>query len=81
MTDDISKLSFEEALSELESIIRKMESGDIKLTESVSFYEKGVALKTHCEKILKEAQLKIEKIQLTPISDDEVKIETSPFEI
>lgn len=81
MPDDIKNLSFEEALSELENIIRKMEMGDVKLSESVLFYERGMALKNHCEKILKDAQLKIEKIQLTPIGDNEVKVETSPFEV
>jgi exodeoxyribonuclease VII small subunit len=78
MTDKkpIETLSFEDAMTELEQIVRGLESGQAKLDESISSYERGNALKTHCEKLLKEAQLKIEKItiqqdgtaQTTPIS-------------
>ena len=81
MFEDIQNLSFEEALSELESIIHKMEAGDIKLTDSVSFYERGIKLKNHCEEILKSAQLKIEKIQLKPLENGDVEMETVPFEV
>lgn len=81
MVEDIKKLSFEEAFAELEIIIGKMESGDIKLESSVSFYERGIALKNHCEGLLKSAQLKIEKIQIKPLKDGEVEITTVPFEI
>ncbi|MBR1545093.1 MAG: exodeoxyribonuclease VII small subunit [Alphaproteobacteria bacterium] len=81
MFDDIKNLSFEESLSELETIIKKMESGDVKLSDSVVFYERGVALKNHCEDILKDAKLKIEKIQLKPTSDGGTEFETSPFDI
>lgn len=81
MFEDIQNLSFEEALSELESIIHKMEAGDIKLVDSVSFYERGIKLKNHCEEILKSAQLKIEKIQLKPLENGDVEMETVPFEV
>ncbi len=81
MFEDIQNLSFEEALSELESIIHKMEAGDIKLADSVSFYERGIKLKNHCEEILKSAQLKIEKIQLKPLENGDVEMETVPFEV
>lgn len=64
MSEDISTLSFEQALQELEKIVRHLESGDIPLEESISSYERGVSLKKHCEKKLKNAQLKIEKITL-----------------
>ena len=81
MFEDIKNLSFEESLSELETIIQKMESGEVKLSESVAFYERGIALKNHCEEILKEAKLKIEKIQLKPTSDGGQEFETKPFEV
>ena len=65
-TNTIEKLSFEGAMGELEKIVRDLESGQAKLGESITSYERGTALKNHCEKLLKEAQLKIEKISLQP---------------
>lgn len=59
---DISKLSFEEALVELEKIVKSLESGEVELEKSIAAYERGIALKAHCEDKLKSAQLKIEKI-------------------
>lgn len=61
---NISDLSFEAAMAELESIIAKLESGDAALEESISLYERGAALKAHCEAKLKAAREKIEKIVL-----------------
>lgn len=58
----VENLTFETALSELETIVRGLEKGDTPLEESIAAYERGVALKTHCEKKLREAQAKIEKI-------------------
>ncbi|MDP7142402.1 MAG: exodeoxyribonuclease VII small subunit [Alphaproteobacteria bacterium] len=66
-TKNISDLSFEDAMAELESIVRNMESGDTKLEDSISAYERGIELKKHCEKKLRDAQSKIEKIT---INDD-----------
>ena len=60
----IENLSFEDALSELETIVRNLESGQTKLDESITAYERGVSLKNHCEKRLNDARLKIEKITL-----------------
>jgi exodeoxyribonuclease VII small subunit len=57
-------LSFEDALQELEAIVKKMESGETKLEESISAYERGIALKNHCEKKLRDAQSKIEKLSI-----------------
>ena len=62
MTKSIEKMSFEEALAELEEIVNKIDTGQESLAEAVSSFERGVALKNHCEKMLKEAKLKIEKI-------------------
>lgn len=63
---DLSKLSFEEALVQLESIVRELEGGKIKLDDAVEAYEKATALKKFCEEKLKAAQLKIEKINVLP---------------
>ena len=54
-TDDIKTLSFEAALKELEGIVGKLESGQAPLAESIAIYERGEALKMHCERLLKEA--------------------------
>ena len=63
---DLSKLSLEEALVQLESIVRELEGGKIKLDDAVEAYEKATALKKFCEEKLKAAQLKIEKINVSP---------------
>ncbi|MCA0200627.1 MAG: exodeoxyribonuclease VII small subunit, partial [Proteobacteria bacterium] len=53
---------FEEAMKELERIVRELESGQVKLDDAVKAYERGTALKTHCESKLAEARTKVEKI-------------------
>ncbi|KEG19919.1 exodeoxyribonuclease VII small subunit [Bartonella bacilliformis] len=63
--DDISALSFEEALKQLEVIVENLECGDVPLEQSIDIYERGEALKNHCDKLLKVAETKIEKIQLS----------------
>ncbi|MBR1825968.1 MAG: exodeoxyribonuclease VII small subunit [Alphaproteobacteria bacterium] len=63
---DFSKISFEDALAQLESIVRELEAGKIKLDDAVEAYETATALKKFCEDKLKSAQLKIEKINLAP---------------
>ena len=60
--NDVSKLSFEDALKELESIVDKLERGDVPLEKSIEIYERGAALKSHCEQKLKSAELKVEQI-------------------
>lgn len=68
MTDstpaDIAKLSFEAALKELEDIVQQLERGDVELEKSIAMYERGAALRAHCEARLKDAQLKVDKIVL-----------------
>jgi exodeoxyribonuclease VII small subunit len=59
---DIATLSFEDALTELERIVRQIEDGRAKLDDAITAYERGVALKRHCDGKLKEAQAKIELI-------------------
>lgn len=56
------ELSFEEALGELEAIVRKLESGESTLEQSIEDYARGDALRKHCEKKLRDAKLKVEKI-------------------
>lgn len=68
-TSEIKDLSFEEALAQLENIVRELESGRIKLDDAVNAYEKAVALKQLCESKLQNAQLKIEKIEVSPQGD------------
>ncbi|NNC36283.1 MAG: exodeoxyribonuclease VII small subunit [Hyphomonadaceae bacterium] len=60
----IKDMSFEDALSELESIVARLERGDAPLEESIDIYERGAKLKKHCESKLKDAQLKVDKIVL-----------------
>ncbi|HEY7900724.1 MAG TPA: exodeoxyribonuclease VII small subunit [Caulobacteraceae bacterium] len=64
--DDLSKLSFEAALAELEGIVRELESGQAELERSILVYERGARLKAHCEAKLKDAQLRVEKILIGP---------------
>jgi exodeoxyribonuclease VII small subunit len=61
---DIAGMSFEEALAELQDLVKRLERGDNKLDEAINAYERGALLKLHCETKLKEAQLKVEKIVL-----------------
>ena len=64
--DDIAQLSFEAALEELERIVAELESGRAELERSIQVYERGAALKAHCEGKLKAAQLRVEKIIVGP---------------
>jgi exodeoxyribonuclease VII small subunit len=59
-----TKLSFEEAYKQLMEIVKKMESGELPLADSVAAYEQGVKLKAYCEQLLKEAELKIEQVKI-----------------
>jgi len=75
ISPDITKLSFEEALDQLEDIVSKLEDGSINLEESIEEYTRGVHLKNHCETKLKEATLKVEQITI----DKDSKISTKEF--
>jgi exodeoxyribonuclease VII small subunit len=61
---DIEKLSFEDALKELESIVKDLEGGKSRLEDAIAAYERGAALKRHCEAKLAEARAKVERIRL-----------------
>ncbi|MBL6762231.1 MAG: exodeoxyribonuclease VII small subunit [PS1 clade bacterium] len=62
IAEDILKLSFEQALNELESIVDRLETGDVALEESIEIYRRGSQLRAYCDEKLKSAQAKIEKI-------------------
>lgn len=61
---DVTAYSFEKAVAELESIVARLERGDVALEESIAIYERGEALKKHCETLLSAAENRIEKIRL-----------------
>ena len=60
----IGDLTFEKALAELEAIVARLERGDVGLEDSIAIYTRGEALKAHCEALLKQAEIRIEKITL-----------------
>ena len=62
--NDISTLSFESAMKELESIVERLEKGNVELEESIAIYARGEALKKRCEELLRSAEERIEKITL-----------------
>lgn len=66
---DIRKLSFEDALAEMEDIVHRLESGEVKLDNAIDAYTRGAQLKKHCQAKLKEAQARIDKIVLGPDGD------------
>jgi exodeoxyribonuclease VII small subunit len=59
---DVKKLSFERAIGELESIVKRLEEGKVPLEESVAIYERGEALKRRCEELLRQAEARVDKI-------------------
>ena len=61
---DIAVMSFEDALKQLEKIVDDLERGDVPLEESIRIYERGEALKKHCDTLLKSAEDKVEKIRI-----------------
>ncbi len=58
----IEDLSFEEALGELEALVRRLEEGKCPLDEAIRTFERGITLKNHCDNKLKSAKLKVEQI-------------------
>jgi exodeoxyribonuclease VII small subunit len=61
---DVKGLSFERAIEELETIVKRLEEGKVPLEESVTIYERGEALKTRCEELLRQAEARVQKITL-----------------
>jgi exodeoxyribonuclease VII small subunit len=69
MADDapeIAEMSFEDALKALEDVVRRLESGDVPLDQSIELYERGEAMRAHCQARLDAAQARIEKIVAGP---------------
>jgi exodeoxyribonuclease VII small subunit len=68
MTDnthtDVKKLTFEKAIEELETIVKRLEEGKVPLEESVAMYERGEVLKRRCDELLRQAEARVEKITL-----------------
>jgi exodeoxyribonuclease VII small subunit len=62
---DVQKMTFEKAIEELESIVKRLEEGKVPLEESVAMYERGEALKRRCDELLRQAEARVEKITLS----------------
>ena len=75
---DVAALSFEDALKELEDIVRNLEQGKAKLDDAIAAYERGAKLKRHCEEKLREAKMKIDRIEIGP--GGEIKAEKADIE-
>ena len=76
-TPDISQMTFEDALRALEDVVRRLESGEVPLDESIDLYEKGEQLRRHCQARLDAAQARIEKIVTGPGGKPQA---TEPFD-
>ena len=61
---EVEALSFEKALEELEQIVNRLERGEVPLAESIAIYERGDALRKHCDALLKQAEARVEKIRV-----------------
>jgi exodeoxyribonuclease VII small subunit len=61
---DVEQLSFERAIEELETIVKRLEEGKVPLEESVAIYERGETLKRRCEQLLRQAEARVETIAL-----------------
>ncbi len=78
---DISAMSFEEALRSLEEVVRRLEGGEVPLDESIALYERGEALRSHCQARLDAAQERIEKIVAGPDGQGNLRPQgTAPFD-
>lgn len=77
VADDLTQLSFEDALKRLEEIVRRLEGGEASLSESIDLYAEGARLRERCEATLKDAQAKIDRIVLGP---DGTPTGTRPFD-
>ena len=74
---DIKDMTFERALKELEAIVARLERGDVELEESIAIYERGECLRDHCDRLLKQAEAKVEKLTF---SADGTPKATVPFD-
>ncbi|HHX88941.1 MAG TPA: exodeoxyribonuclease VII small subunit [Paracoccus sp.] len=74
---EVTEMSFEEALRELEQVVDQLERGDVELEKSIALYERGALLKAHCEARLTQAQARIEQITL---AENGTPTGTAPFD-
>jgi exodeoxyribonuclease VII small subunit len=77
MSESVASLSFEQALQELETLVRRLEEGRLPLEEAIRTYERGIALKAHCQAKLQSAKLKVDQIVLKTTGD----ITQEPFDV
>jgi exodeoxyribonuclease VII small subunit len=75
---EIATMSFEDALAELEGIVRRLEGGQVKLDDAIQSYERGAQLKRHCERKLNEAQQRVDRIVIG--SDGAVTVEPAKLD-
>ena len=78
-TADLADISFEDALGELEGIVASLERGDVSLDDAITAFERGTALKAHCQGRLEEARMKVEQIRLP--ADGSPPRESAPFSV
>ena len=76
-TSDLAEISFEDALRELEGIVASLERGEVALDDAIKAFERGTALKAHCQARLEEARMKVEQIRLP--ADGNAPAESTPF--
>lgn len=76
---DLAGISFEDALRELEGIVASLERGDVSLDDAITAFERGTALKAHCQARLEEARMKVEQIRLP--ADGGPPTESAPFSV
>ena len=74
---NLAAISFEDALRELETIVTSLERGDVSLDDAIAAFERGTALKAHCQKRLEEARMKVEQIKLP--ADGTSPVEANSF--
>ena len=75
---DVKSMSFEQALKELETIVDRLEKGDVELEASIVIYERGEALRSHCDGLLRKAEARVEKISL---SQNGEAVGTEPLDV
>tara|TARA_Y100000991_G_scaffold137634_1_gene103792 strand:- start:72 stop:320 length:249 start_codon:yes stop_codon:yes gene_type:complete len=76
--DELDKLTFEEAMKELEKLVDSLDKGNVSLDEAMDAYDKGSLLKDYCQKKLHEAKMKVETIHSSE-NDDTIPEKLSPF--
>ena len=76
---DLAGISFEDALRELETIVSSLERGDVSLDDAITAFERGTALKAHCQSRLEEARMKVEQIRLP--ADGSLPTDSTPFSV